>query len=182
MNEQSAQNKQPIKTGDSIITGADGLAILALDGGSKIRIDANSELTLKAIQHEQQGSLLSLLRGSIISHVKKLEKPEDKLTVQTRNAAMAVRGTRFFVGLKESDVWMCVEEGSVAVKGHQDQETYIVNPGEGVVIPAAGKSSAPAFFPWTKKIDWETNEGDKVQINQDVLEQAYENPLDHFYD
>ena len=70
-----------------------------------------------------------------------------------------VRGTEFFIAYgrtveENPDVWLCVNEGSVAVVVESGDEV-VVNEGEGVNILSGSRITDPRFFPWTEKPELE---------------------------
>lgn len=183
---QAAQKGDEVKVGQIIETGPGALAIIDIEGGSKLKVEPNGQVKLTLLNHEKKGSLISLLKGKIITKARKLETDKDRLQIDARKASFAVRGTLFFVGIdnskKQDDVWMCVEHGEVVVRGSQEKKVTSVKAGEGVVVKNAQKTSAPAYFPWTSKINWEVEETSEIKDNEDVIEKAYANPLRRSYD
>ncbi len=183
---QVAQKGAEVKVGQVIETGAASLAIVDMEGGSKLKVEPNSQVKLTLLNHEKKGSLIGLIKGKIITKARKLETGKDRLQIDARKASFAVRGTLFFVGIdtskKQDDVWMCVEHGEVIVRGADEENVTSVKAGEGVVVKNAQKTSAPAYFPWTSKINWEVEETSQIKDNEDVIEKAYANPLRRSYD
>jgi ferric-dicitrate binding protein FerR (iron transport regulator) len=185
VNNTKAQPGSVVKAGDHLITGPQSLAIVRLDGGVTLRIEPSSEIRLQLVNDKTQGNRIGVLRGSLISRLQRsAEETQQPLTIQTRQAAMGVRGTLFFVGIEEQkdEVWMCVQEGSVEVRGREDSSRYMVKAGEGVVIRGDGKSSSPTFFPWTTKLNWELEEHESIVTNENILQEAYVNPIRRQYD
>lgn len=181
-----AKKGDTVKVGQEIETGAGSLAIVDMEGGSKLKIEPNSSVKLTLLNNEKKGSLISLLKGKIITKARKLKEGKDRLQIDARRASFAVRGTLFFVGIdntkKQDDVWMCVEHGEVVVRGASEKKVTSVKAGEGVVVQNAQKTSTPAYFPWTSKINWEVEEENSIKDNEDVIEKAYANPLRRSYD
>ena len=183
---KSASKGDPVSVGQVITTGVGALAIVDMEGGSKLKVEPQSKVKLKILNDEKKGSLVDLIAGNIIAKVRKLKVGKDRFQINAKKASFAVRGTLFFVGIdqtkKQDDIWMCVEEGEVAVRGESDKETTGVRAGEGVVVSKSLKTSKPTFFPWTKKINWEVNETKDIKDNDGVIEKAYANPLRRNYD
>lgn len=185
-------NSKPAKVGDSLAvgqhveSGANSMAILDLEGGSKFKLEPNSKVQISALNHPQKGSLLELVRGNILVKARKIKDKKDLLGVSARLVSLGVRGTLFFVGIDDtdnkSDVWMCVEEGEVLIKGKDDKSLTKVRAKEGVVVKNAQKASKPTFFPWTSKINWELDQEKSILSNENALKEAYLNPLRRNYD
>lgn len=121
-------------------------------------------------QETKDGSVIDLIKGSIVSKVTK-----KSFQVRSRYTTMGVRGTQFFVSASGEDLWMCVEEGVVNVQ--KKNESVDVPAGKGVFI---GKTvSKPEAYAWTKGINWKMEASDgnldhKINLNYDVLENFYD--------
>ncbi len=182
----AAKKGDAVTVGQEIETGAGALAIVDLEGGSKLKIEPNSSVKIALLNNEKKGSLISLIKGKVITKARKLEVGKDRLQINARKASFGVRGTLFFVGIDESkkkdDVWMCVEHGEVVVRGADETKVTSVKAGEGVVVADAKKTSTPAYFPWTSKINWEVDLTESIKDNDEVIEKAYANPLRRSYD
>lgn len=186
LDSKPAEVGDALAVGQNIESGADSMAILDLEGGSKFKLEPNSVVKITALNHSQKGSLLELVRGNILVKARKIKDKKDLLGVSARLVSLGVRGTLFFVGIddtdKKSDVWMCVEEGEVLIKGKDDKSLTKVKAKQGVVVKNAQKTSKPTFFPWTSKINWELDHEKSVLSNENALKEAYLNPLRRNYD
>lgn len=122
----SAQHRAALKAGTELSTGsrietaAGGGAALRLSTGTELKVDGESRLTLQA-----RGSLqhFSLKSGGLQASVAKLG-PGERFVVETPDAQVEVRGTRFHVSvlpaaqscLPETRTRLEVQEGVVEVR------------------------------------------------------------------
>lgn len=187
-NEVSIDGKR-LKKGDKVAVGRvvkagkASIAVIKFDNSSTVKINENSSVKLKAFDSKKKSSRFSLLRGS--SFFKMDPKAGGKLSVQAKTVAMGIRGTHFFVSYgqkKKEDVYMCVQEGKVAIRGKKQKKPVLVNAGEGVVVAGGLKSSKPSVLPWTKNLNWELDPKKKNLENKVSIEEGYANPLDRDYD
>ncbi len=100
-----------LKQGDTVeVIGKKSFIQLRFDDGSQV-LQKEGSLTLKKIKKGQ--TLLSLLKGIIF--VFKNPEADSKLNVKTKQAVMAVRGTKFYVEQTDK-TYLCVCEGVVAAR------------------------------------------------------------------
>lgn len=175
-----AQKDFSIKSGDTIKTSAKSIAIISMDDGVVFKMNPKSDLSIP----EKDDNSVTLNSGSVFSKVAK-QKPNQQFKLRTPSAVIGVRGTEFFTSYgqtedKKSDVWMCVNEGSVEVTSVKGKEAVVVKQGEGVVIPS-GKDVTPAKkYAWTKKLNWNLDPASgEVENNVQI---KYENILKEDYD
>lgn len=83
-----------VKEDTSIVTGEKSFARLTFEDGSTLNIGPNSKTIVVKMDKKGNG-LVSLLKGKMRSVIKKNSRKDKKFFVQTRSAAMAVRGTEF---------------------------------------------------------------------------------------
>lgn len=184
---RAVEANESIKTGQILETKINSLAIIEFGGGSKIRVEENSQLKIQALNDEKNGSVFELSLGSLIGKSRKMSLKKDMLRIRAKTTSFAVRGTKFFIGIDnkisdESDIWMCVESGEVMAKADTEKIPTLVKAGEGIVVQNSTNTSKPQYFPWTTKINWEVEKIEQVKINKDILEKAYKNPLEKSYD
>lgn len=175
-----AQKDFPIKSGDTIKTSAKSIAIISMEDGVVFKMNPISDLSIP----EKDDNSVTLNSGSVFSKVSK-QKPNQQFKLRTPSAVIGVRGTEFFTSYgqtedKKSDVWMCVNEGSIEVTGAKGKEAVVVKQGEGVVIPS-GKDVTPAKkYAWTKKLNWNLDPAaGEIENNVQI---KYENILKEDYD
>lgn len=176
-----------VKIGDTIKTGKGSLAVVKLPEGNKVKIGAESTLKFNKLpKSKKETTILSLFKGNSFFKVLKgkLRKGQkSKLTLRTRTAAMGVRGTEFFASYGSGkDVWMCVNEGIVAVRSIKEKKPVLVKQGEGVVVTKEEGTSEPKPLAWTKKLNWNMDPTSGEVENKVPIESAYSDLLDEDYD
>jgi ferric-dicitrate binding protein FerR (iron transport regulator) len=167
--------------GDSVSTGRDSVAVIRTDRGGEIKLRENTVLRLDKLQQETR---VHLTKGGIFSKITRLIGRS--YTVTTPSVAAGVRGTEFFIAYgrtieENPDVWLCVNEGSVAVVAHSGDKV-LVTEGEGVNILSGSRITEPRFFPWTKNLNWNTDPQAGAIRDTTDLEAAYSDLLDIDYD
>jgi hypothetical protein len=174
----------PVATGDLVVTGADGVAVVAVGAGAQIKLRENSVVRIDAAV--ESGSV-ELRHGGIFARVTRSVSGRRAFQVTTPTVVAGVRGTEFFVAYGRTvedlpDVWLCVNEGSVEVTVHEVDSRTIVDAGQGVNILSGVRTTDPRFYPWTTNLNWnfDPSEGD-VRDTTD-LDAAYSDLLDQDYD
>ncbi|CBW25861.1 conserved hypothetical protein [Halobacteriovorax marinus SJ] len=183
-NVSNAEKGSPLKNKSIIQSGKDSLAIISLSDGSKIKLNSESKIIVSISKNEPPQ--VGLFNGSsFFSVLKSKVMKQDKFIVKTKNAALGVRGTQFFVsyGKKSGqDEWMCVNEGEVAVRPKGKATKVLVKKGEGVQIKSKQEVSTPKPLAWTQKLNWNFNENSSELENKVNIEDAYTDILDQDYD
>ena len=172
----------PVKEGDRIRTGANTTAIVTLENSVDIKLRAQTTLEMDSLSDEVKVNLVS---GSIFSRVKR--RFVKSYTVKAETVLAGVRGTEFFIAYgrkieETSDVWLCVNEGSVAVSVQGKRKTAVVKEGEGINIVAGSKLTKAKKYPWTKDLNWNTDPGRGDVKDNTSLDNAYSDLLDQDYD
>ncbi len=163
-------------------TGAKSLAVIKVDD-STLKINENSTIDLSKMGSQTPST--ELKRGSLFSFIKKSvnKKQRNSFSLKAKGVAMGVRGTAFFASYgKEGDVWMCVNEGKVAVTNDGFKKEIIVNAGEGIVAKPGKSVSTPKSLPWTKKLNWDYDPEKGNLENTVKIQEAYTDILDFDYD
>ncbi len=116
-----ASSGLPLKSGDRIVTNADGQAQIAFNGSGVVTLTPNSSFTVKALGQAQTSLFLGL--GNMVGKFDHLLSGQN-LEVQTPMAVAAIRGTEFGVGFsKTSGAKIGVfNEGKVEVKNHSGDQ------------------------------------------------------------
>jgi ferric-dicitrate binding protein FerR (iron transport regulator) len=182
-----------LKKGSAVVneryykTAKNSLLIIALTDGSKIKLNPSSNIFLSRPVNKKKPMTSKLIKGSSFFNVLKSKLiKRDKFIVKTKFASLGVRGTEFFVsygkGKKPQDMWMCVNEGLVAVKRKSGKRETLVKEGEGVQVSKRDGVTAPTPLPWTKSLNWNMNVRKGDVINKVNIEDAYSDPLDKDYD
>lgn len=123
-----AKKGEQLISKDKIKCGKGTRAELKLDNGHKIKIWANSEISLDKLEKSQTG--ITLIAGKIRSFVNKLRKNENFL-VKTPIAVCSVRGTDFVTEVGQNNVVRVeVYEGSVAAQETKTGQEVLVGPGQ----------------------------------------------------
>jgi len=179
-----------LNIGDIVRTRKGSLAILSLEGGSKLKLNPDSAVTIKSTQKNNEEVFLN--KGSAFinvlkSKLKKSAKP--KFRLKTKTVSMGVRGTSFFASYGKTqnkkvrkDIWMCVNEGLVEVVNQKSKQKVQVKAGEGIKVEKGDKISEPKPLEWTKKLNWNMDEAKGDLENKVSIEEAYSDPLDEDYD
>jgi len=142
--------------GDRISTGSDGLVIIELVGGRVLKMKENSTIVMENMGNDTS---LRLTQGSVFTKVQKLTS--GSFSVRTETVVAGVRGTQFFLSYgesadesEESDIWLCVNEGTVEVGLSGTDESVLVNEGEGISILSGKKLTNPRPYDWTNDLNW----------------------------
>jgi ferric-dicitrate binding protein FerR (iron transport regulator) len=167
--------------GDTIHTGADGLAIISVDGRADLKMRENSVLTLSDIGERitvdlDQGGLFSRVRSAVGRN----------FNVRAQTVVAGVRGTEFFVAYGRTiedapDVWLCVNDGAVDVEV-PGADPVVVNAGEGINILSSSRITEPRFYPWTRGLNWNVDPNAGSVVDDTDLDAAYSDLLDQDYD
>jgi hypothetical protein len=157
--------------GDTVVTGPDSLAIATLPGGALTKLNAGTRLT--AIRLAANDNEVKLESGGVFSQVRAAKSARSVFRVRARSATMGVRGTEFFAAYgQESDVWMCVNEGSVEVIS-EDGKPVTVPQGQGVFIKQGSEVTPPKPYAWTKNLNWNMDPKKGEVRDQTSMESAY---------
>ncbi len=183
---------QEINLGQVIKTGSNSLVVVALEGGSLLKLKESSELrfdqfTGSAAQANRKSSF-TLLGGGLFSKVSKLVGSET-FNVQTPTMVAGVRGTSFFIAYgkkaakeESEDLWLCVNEGNVEVGTTSSPQKVMVKPGEGIIVPGGKKVTKPKPYAWTKNLNWNFDTTSGELTDKTKMESMYQEPLDFHYD
>lgn len=170
-----------------IQSGKGALAVISLIDGSKIKLSENSKIIISIAP--KRPTQVGIFKGSSFFNVLKSKViSKDKFIVKTKNAALGVRGTQFFVSYgkednnKSSDAWMCVNEGLVRVTPKDSSKSVEVKEGQGVHIKDSKSVSNPRALAWTRNLNWKFDSTNGELENKVNIEDAYSDPLDQDYD
>lgn len=138
---------QSLESDDILYTGPDGTVTLAFGDGSRLLVQANSELQLTKLRAYGATNLvdtvLRLLQGRVESRVTPRPATGPRYEISTPAATSVVRGTHYRLALDGTRATARAEvlEGSVAVQGRQ--RTRTVNQGFGALAEAGQAPRAP---------------------------------------
>lgn len=181
--ERSAVKKgAALEYGDAVATSAGAWAVLKLADGSRIKLKDES---LLALEPPGAGTRVRLDLGGLFASV--LKRKGRDFSVRSRGAVAAVRGTTFFAAYGRdsaagSDLWLCVKEGSVAVKPEGSAGEVLVREGEGILVePGKGLPSAQRYK-WTEGLNWNMDPARGSIVDKTDAGSVYGDPLDRDYD
>ena len=101
--------------GDTVITGAGGLAVLSYGDGSEIRVMEKSRVRIGSVTVRDSGSV-SVISGAINARFQKLARGSERKVV-TPTTVCSVRGTDFLVGVSDgADSRVEMKEGALEVR------------------------------------------------------------------
>ena len=183
-NKIVSSKKTPIAPPYVITTGDKSLAVIKINNSITLKVNKNSTIDLTEMKNLKDPSV-KLEKGSVFSFIKnKIKASKQTFSLKAKNVAMGVRGTEFFTSFgKGGDLWMCVNEGVVAVSNPKSKDITNVKEGEGIVIKNGEKTSAPKPLPWTRKLNWNyLDESEKKLENKVSIQEAYSDLLDIDYE
>jgi len=127
----SAESGMDLYKTDSIKTGDDSTASIILFKGCIIRLDSNTEVTIKEIIEEEQTSVtIEQSTGRTWNTVQKMSGI-DSYEVKTPTTVASVRGTSFDINVGEDGITIIsVVEGLVNVSQTKDGEVYTIQLGK----------------------------------------------------
>ena len=173
-----------VETGDFVITGNDGVAVVSVNAGTQIKLRENSRVEIAPGGNSEAVGLRS---GGLFARVNRAVERTTRFEVQTPTLVAGVRGTEFFVAFGRTiedlpDVWLCVNEGAVEVAVPRSGSTTLVEAGEGINVLSGTRATDPRFYPWTTRLNWNFDpEAGEVRDTTD-LDAAYSDLLDQDYD
>lgn len=150
-----------LNEGEYILTKKHSIALLRVENEDKsvttmIKINENSKMKIR-INRAVPMAHLSL--GSLVVKVMSLDKSSKnlKLKVQSRNAAIGVRGTEFFVYAKGIGHVTSMKEGTVEINGAGSSEPMML--GQGLTVTTNNKKqlTKPRKQKWQERINWEVD-------------------------
>jgi ferric-dicitrate binding protein FerR (iron transport regulator) len=144
-NELSLAADNPVFVNDTISTGSQARLVLALQGGSTLRMGADARIRIDRFLG-RKGGIIDLEAGPML-----FDRPERarKTNIEFRSAfaVVAVRGTRFFAGPSKGVFGVFVERGRLDVIAAG--KTVRLGAGQGSSIAKEGDPPGDAV-PWGK--------------------------------
>lgn len=174
---------EPLRYGDSVVTGAGATAVLRLIDGSRLKLKESSRLKLTSPSAGVVEAVLGL--GGVFAKVAKQPLGQG-FRVRAASAVAAVRGTRFFTAYGRDakggkDLWVCVDEGLVDVGTTASKKDLPVPAGKGVLIKSGLDLTKPQAYDWTKKLNWNMDPAAGAVEDKTELDAAYADLLDQDY-
>ena len=140
-----------LQTGEVLVTGSDGFAVLELPDNSRIEVFPNSRLVFRANRFDWR-DLLDLYLGKVRLSIQRLTHEESPYRVTSPTAVISIRGTvlEVEVGMAQ-ETRITVEDGSVGVRHRLlPGKEIVVEAGQSLEVSpnvplAAVKGTAPLF-------------------------------------
>lgn len=137
---------QLLESGDTVLTGPEGNATLEFGDGSRLLVQANSQLNLRSLnaygRTKVRDTVLQLLRGRVENEVNPQLGAGSQYEVSTPVATSAVRGTRFRIGMNVETAKAHAEVLAGRVDFRSGRKTQAVAKGLGSVAEG-GKPLLP---------------------------------------
>ncbi len=171
-----------VEQGDIIETGPEAMAVISIPNNAELKLRENSRIAMDSLGEQIQ---VNLAKGGLFSRV--VRRLTGRFSVRTETAVAGVRGTEFFMAFGRTiddnpDIWLCVNEGTVEVAIVETDETVLVEEGEGINIISGTRLTKPRFYPWTQKLNWNSDPRAGEVADRTDLDQAYSDLLDQDYD
>lgn len=140
-----------LATGDTVITGDDGLATILFKDGSRLLLQSNSELLLNDLIALGDGSLsdikLQLDKGSLENRVYSSPISNTNYEVKTATATTSVRGTVFRMNLDNDNSVTEVVSGKVAARSEENESVAELLAGQAIIISKDGDAKHIEMLP-----------------------------------
>ncbi len=171
-----------VEQGDIIETGAEAMAVISIPNNAELKLRENTRIAMDSLGEQLQ---VNLKKGGLFSRV--VRRLTGRFSVRTETAVAGVRGTEFFMAFGRTiddnpDIWLCVNEGTVEVAIVESDESVLVEEGEGINIVGGNRLTKPRFYPWTQKLNWNSDPRAGEVSDRTDLDQAYSDLLDQDYD
>jgi len=123
-----------IEEGDRIKTARNGIVEVEFDNGDLIRVDVDTDMTIRSLHRDEKGSsfsIFNLVIGRVKSAVSKLATAESKFEYHTKAAICGVSGTPpFVVEFRDDKIDVDLlgnpgDKGSVYVQGFDPAKTMV---------------------------------------------------------
>ncbi len=159
-----------LNEGDYIITMSNSIALIKVENSDKTvtsMIKINQKTKMK-IRVNRAVPMAHLSIGSVVVKVMSSDKTSKhlKLKVQTRVAAIGVRGTEFFVyANNEKGQVTSLKEGEVEINGAGSSKSLHLAQGYTSTTNTKKQLTQPRKYEWQEDINWKVNptEGDLAQ-------------------
>ena len=174
----------PVADGETVASGPRSLALVQMPDGSRLKLRESTSIRVSLSREPGGMSGAFLTIGGLFAKVAKGKSTHFGVT--TPNAVAAVRGTEFFTAYGRDggggrDLWICVGEGAVEVKAEGSPEPVTVREGEGVLLPGGRRTTAPQFYEWTTKLNWNMDADRGPVADSTDLGRAYSDLRDQDY-
>ncbi len=138
-----------VTPGDTITTGANGMAQLAMVDNAKLSLRSNSTLIVQKypVTADQPGAILNLVRGTLRSFTALLSKPnKDGYRMQTKVATVGIRGSGGILEVLDDDTtnMHTIEGGHIVASIDGNFPPILTDPNQTVQII---QGQAPRLIP-----------------------------------
>lgn len=179
-NEEMQRLTKEVSLGeqDVIETKEKSLAIISY-GGNTVKIGENSQFkinSLASLKNKRKDSYVLKYGRAIFKYLGR--KNDKKLEVRTKNVALGVRGTTFFVFSSSGNTNMggfAVKEGAIEIENYLSKKKVTLKDGEGILLNDKGKFSQVKNYDWIKLINWELDPQKKDLSDSPKLIDAIKN-------
>lgn len=166
---------------DTVKTGPESTAIIDLDGRGELKLQPSTDLHMNSLGEQTE---VELTQGAVFSRLSRLNG--DTYSLRAGSALAGVRGTEFYTAYgrmvdSEPDVWLCVNEGLVAVELENGKQVDVAE-GEGINILSGQDMTDPQFFAWTENLNWNMDPSQGEIIDSTEIDSMYDDLLDVDYD
>ncbi len=159
---------QTLQTGDRLLTGANGRLMLVLSDGTQLKVNYNTDITLR--DKDSKGRLSERGVGSIKIALgnlwAKVTSKKSKLEFDTPAAIAAVKGTEPNIEVSESgDLCVKLKEGKLDVANDLGSASL-----KALQMVCVTKGSAPGkVVVWDGKVEWVNQVGQATKAQVEML-------------
>ena len=168
---------------DKLITGPKSLVILGFgdNQSSKMKVGPKSKVVMKgtSFSNEERKDVTRFFLdvGNVLVDFLNKDKTKKTMQVDTKTAAMGVRGTEFFIHASSDERNLVAVKSGVVLAGHNKKRlNFPLISEEGVVFTKNGSSGKIKNPAWYKHINWSLDEYEKdlnkLQHSQEIDKQV----------
>lgn len=143
---RAAKTGEALAPGESVLTGANSLAILKFEDGHVIALKDDTDFTVRSYRYEaaapaQNSMLLSLVKGGLRSLTGLLGRANKQaFELRTPTATMGIRGSDWMAALLQNNLYTGVNSGGIIINN-----SLLVNAGQFSATLGAANPSLIAF-------------------------------------
>lgn len=143
---RAAKTGEAVAPGESVLTGADSLAVLKFEDGHVIALKDDTDFTVRNYRYEaaapaQNSMLLSLVKGGLRSLTGLLGRAnKEAFELRTPTATMGIRGSDWMASLLQNSLYTGVTQGGISING-----SFVVSAGQFSATPFSGVSQLVSF-------------------------------------
>lgn len=135
-----------LSEGDTIITGSNGTATLALDDDKTIKIAPNTVLNIQNLKGKKgtEATTLNQSKGSTVTSVGDKLLGNSSYSQKTPTAIMGIKGTVVGITQNPGNTLFAVADGTVQVGDTRRAQLALVNPGQQFTVVPGALPAPPA--------------------------------------